>query len=502
MKGNNRIKTQEQKKLKIYDQYNSLVKTRAFTLIMMIILLFCSYNFKANKINTICALIAGIYILEFIFMAFSNAILKRSILRTGSISKTIKLLGAIMTIFVLTGNVFAFLTGMLFISENKSIEYKLCGYMILVNICIIMVSLVNLFKETVVDTFYIGIGIVSVFTVVYIVCTVIIEKNVTMNTFNKKIIWVCIPLVISLVTANVFTLVLIIILIKRYYQKNQEITIQWVDIMRRLFKNETAVIGLLIVAFFLSLSFCSRLTFDYNLAIDNEYSKLLQSPSLQYPFGTDNYGRCVFTRIVFGARISLLVGLGVTTYPMIIGGILGALAGYYPGKVDNIVMRFLDILGAVPGLLLSIVIIAALGASVPVMIFAIGVPGIGSYARLVRASVMNLVDAEFIEAAKAYGAKDRVIVFKHVIPNSLSPIVVNATSALGGAVLATSGLSYLGIGLPTHLPEWGNILRVGNTYLETHPYLAVYPGVAIVVLCLAFNFFGDGVRDALDPKLK
>ena len=181
---------------------------------------------------------------------------------------------------------------------------------------------------------------------------------------------------------------------------------------------------------------------------------------------------------------------------------MGALAGYYGGKLDDCIMRVMDVIYAIPGVLLSMVIIASFGATVPNLIIALGVGRIASYARVTRATVLNMANAEFVEAAKACGANDGVIIFKHIILNSLSPIIVNATIGIGGVVLSTSSLSYLGIGIPSHIPEWGNVLRAGSTYLETQQYLAIFPGLAIIVLVLAFNFFGDGVRDALDPKLK
>ena len=263
-----------------------------------------------------------------------------------------------------------------------------------------------------------------------------------------------------------------------------------------------AIIGMFVVTVLLSISLCSYLTFDYSIATDNNYSALLLEPSLEYPFGTDDYGRCVFTRIVFGARISLAVGIATTVVPIIIGGVLGAISGFYGGKSDNIIMRLLDVLYAVPGILLAIAIVAAFGTSTFNLIMALSIGSIPTYARTVRASVLGLANSEFVEAAKACGAKDHIIIFKHIIPNSMAPIIVRATLSIGGAVLSTSSLSYLGLGVEPHVPEWGNILKAGSTYLETNPYLAIYPGLAIILLVLAFNYMGDGLRDALDPKLK
>jgi peptide/nickel transport system permease protein len=174
----------------------------------------------------------------------------------------------------------------------------------------------------------------------------------------------------------------------------------------------------------------------------------------------------------------------------------------YGGKTDNIIMRVLDVFNAVPSILLAIAIIAALGVSIVNLVLALSVSSIPGYARIVRAQVLGVSNQEFVEAAKACGAKNGRIIFKHIIPNSLAPVIVQATMGIGSAVLSTSSLSYLGLGVPSHVPEWGNILKAGSTFLETNPYIAIFPGVIIIVSVLAFNFFGDGLRDALDPKLK
>ncbi|MPN25017.1 Glutathione transport system permease protein GsiD [bioreactor metagenome] len=187
---------------------------------------------------------------------------------------------------------------------------------------------------------------------------------------------------------------------------------------------------------------------------------------------------------------------------MFMGGMLGAVSGYYGGKLDNAIMRFMDVLYAVPSILLAIAIIASFGTSTFNLVMALSVGSIAVYARTVRATVMSISSSEYVEAARACGAKDILIIVKHIIPNSLAPIIVRATMGIGTAVLSTSSLSYLGLGVEPHIPEWGNVLRIGSMYLETNPYLAIFPGLAIITIVLAFNFFGDGLRDALDPKLK
>lgn len=271
--------------------------------------------------------------------------------------------------------------------------------------------------------------------------------------------------------------------------------------MEKITRNSTAVLGLFFILLMIMISITSRFTFDYALAVENNYSTILQSPSLVYPFGTDNFGRDVFSRIVFGARISLLVGFASTVVPGLIGGFLGAIAGYYSTRIDNWIMRLLDILYSIPGILLAIAIIAAFGANTVNLIIALSVGSIPTYARTMRANVLMVSNYDFVDSAKALGASDFSILFKQVVPNSLAPMIVKSTLTIGGAVIATSSLSYLGLGVEPHIPEWGNILKVGSTYLESNSYLAIFPGLAIILLVLSFNFLGDGLRDALDPKL-
>lgn len=205
--------------------------------------------------------------------------------------------------------------------------------------------------------------------------------------------------------------------------------------------------------------------------------------------------------MIFGARISLIVGFLATLLPFLIGGLFGAISGYFGGRSDNIIMRALDVLYAIPGLLLAITIIAAFGANTVNLIIALSVGAIPSYARTMRANVMQVSTYEFVESARALGADNKQIIFKHVIPNALAPMIVKSTLTVGTAVISTSSLSYLGLGVEPHIPEWGNVLRLGSAYLESQPHLAILPGLAIILLVLSFNFLGDGLRDATDPKL-
>ncbi|MGL5752539.1 MAG: ABC transporter permease [Paraclostridium sp.] len=447
-------------------------------------------------------IVGGIYLLASIIQYVISSKVKKEISINNEISKSTRKLGYVLLPFVLVGNIFTGISGLTLIKKEKGIEYTLSIYMVLITISTILISVLNLFKPYVANTYYIGMGILLAVTVFYIFTMIMISKYINGKQVDKKLKPIGVVLILTAFTGNIFALVLGLVILRKLRNKDSEISIEWIDVLRRLFRNDMAIIGLFIVVLLMSLSICSYLTFDYSIAIDNNYSTILLSPNLQYPLGTDDYGRCVFTRIVFGARISLSVGVVATMVPIIIGGTLGAISGYYGRNVDNIIMRILDVLYAVPGILLAIAIVAAFGASTFNLILALSIGGIPGYARTVRATVLSISHSEFVEAARACGAKDYTIIFKHIIPNSLAPIIVRATLGIGGAVLSTSSLSYLGLGVEPHIPEWGNILKIGSNFLETNPYLAIYPGIAIIMIVLAFNFFGDGIRDALDPKLK
>ena len=278
---------------------------------------------------------------------------------------------------------------------------------------------------------------------------------------------------------------------------------QSADVWRRLKKSKSAMVGLVLIVIFVCMAACAPLIADYSSeVIKMNVSERLQSPSSSHLFGTDEFGRDIFARIVYGTRISLFVGVISVSIALSLGGFLGAIAGYYGGKIDNIIMRFLDVLLAIPAILLAITIVSALGSSIINLMIAVGISNIPGFARVVRAAILSVKDQEFIEAAKAIGAKDHVIILKHVLPNSMAPIIVFATLKVATAIMATASLSFIGLGVQPPKPEWGSMLSGGRAYIRDQMYIVMFPGIAIVLAILSLNLIGDGLRDALDPKLK
>ena len=227
-----------------------------------------------------------------------------------------------------------------------------------------------------------------------------------------------------------------------------------------------------------------------------------EMPSLSHPLGTDEFGRDLLTRILYGARISLFVGILSVSVGCLIGGTLGALAAYYGGRVDNSIMRFLDIWHSIPDLLLAISLASAMGPGIENAIIAIGLTTIPSYARVVRASVMTVKNTEYIEAARCLGASVPRIILRHIIPNALAPIIVQASLGVAGAIITTASLSFIGLGVQPPTPEWGSMLSKGRQYIRNYWHLVTFPGVFIMTTVISLNLLGDGLRDALDPRLK
>lgn len=266
-------------------------------------------------------------------------------------------------------------------------------------------------------------------------------------------------------------------------------------------KNKRAMFGLgFIILLILVAIFADYIT-PYGMREQN-LSNALQFPSAEHWLGTDDLGRDVFTRIIYGTRVSLTVGALSVVLSLLVGSFLGIVAGYYQGWLDTLIMRFCDVLLSVPSILLAIAIVASLGSSMRNMILAIGISGIPVFARIVRASVMAEKEKEYIEASKALGAVDIRIIFKNIIPNILSPVIVQSSMGVASAILSAVGLGFIGLGLEASIAEWGTMLSAGRSYIRTHYYLTFYPGLVIILTVLAFNLLGDGIRDTLDPKMR
>ena len=264
--------------------------------------------------------------------------------------------------------------------------------------------------------------------------------------------------------------------------------------MRRFLKNKLSVIGMVVIIIFILIAIFADQLAPYDYAAQDLTSMYL-SPCAEHPLGTDNLGRDMLSRIIYGTRISLLIGFSSVGISLLIGTLLGCLAGFYGGKVDTLIMRFMDVMLAVPSVLLAIVIAAVLGTGVFNLILAIGIASIPSYARIVRASILSIRDQEYIEAARISGCSDARMILRHILPNILAPV-------LGLAILNASGLSFLGLGVEAPMPEWGSMLAAARGDMRNYPYLVTFPGIAIVLVVLALNMVGDGLRDALDPRMK
>ncbi len=275
------------------------------------------------------------------------------------------------------------------------------------------------------------------------------------------------------------------------------------EIWRRLKKNKMAILGLIILIILLLLAIFADVIADYEtVVIKQNLAERLQGPSSKHLLGTDEFGRDILARMIHGARVSIKVGIFAVGISIIIGGFLGAISGFYGGLIDNIIMRVMDIFLAVPSILLAIAIVSALGPSILNLMIAISVSSVPSYARIVRASVLSIRDQEFIEAAKAIGASNTRIILKHIIPNSLAPVIVQGTLGVASAILSIAGLSFIGLGIQPPDPEWGSMLSGGRQYLRYAWWVTTFPGVAIMITILSLNLLGDGLRDALDPRLK
>lgn len=275
----------------------------------------------------------------------------------------------------------------------------------------------------------------------------------------------------------------------------------WLEAWRSFRKNKLAVLGTLIVLFFILLAIFAPVIAPQGINEQN-FEKRLLAPSSEHWFGTDDFGRDIFSRVVHGARISLWVGFLAVTGSIVVGCLLGILAGYYGKWVDTIISRFFDILLAFPSILLAIAIVAVLGPSLKNALIAIAIINIPNFGRLIRSRVLSVKQEEYILAAKAVGMKNSRILFHHVMPNSIAPIIVQGTLAIATAIIEAAALGFLGLGAEAPNPEWGKMLTDSRAFLVQAPWTMIFPGLAIMLTVLGFNLMGDGLRDALDPKMK
>ena len=275
------------------------------------------------------------------------------------------------------------------------------------------------------------------------------------------------------------------------------------EIWKRFKKNKAAMLGLAIFSVMVILAVFADVICDYDTqVIAQNVANRLKPPSAAHWFGTDAYGRDIFARVVHGARISIVIGLAATVGSVCISGILGSIAGYYGGRVDNVIMRVLDTFLAIPGELLAMAIVASLGPSMTNLLIAVTIARIPPFTRVIRSSILTVIDQDYIEAAIASGARDSYIIVKHILPNAMGPIIIQATMGVGRMILTAAGMSFIGMGVQPPLPEWGSMLAEGRDFMRYSPYITLFPGLAIILTSLAVNLLGDGLRDALDPKLK
>ncbi len=270
--------------------------------------------------------------------------------------------------------------------------------------------------------------------------------------------------------------------------------------LKRFKRNHLAIIGLIVLIFLILMSICAPLIAPYDPR-DIDLFRIQESPSRDHLLGTDELGRDVLSRLLYGSQVTLLVGISAMLISIIVGSILGAIAGYYGGIMDNIIMRMVDIFLSFPTLFLLIILAAYIDTSIFGIIIIIGITSWMGVARLVRGEFLSLKEKEFVEASKALGVKDSKIIIKHIMPNAMAPLIVAATLGVGYAILYESSLSFLGVGIKAPAATWGNMLSNAQQDIFQAPWLAIWPGLMIFITILAINFVGDGLRDALDPKL-
>ncbi len=288
-------------------------------------------------------------------------------------------------------------------------------------------------------------------------------------------------------------------LMKQQYKKQNQLVATW----RQFKKNKMAVFGLVVFIIMVAVALSCSFIFDYQTDIVEQHiMERFQGFSKEHPLGTDQFGRDILKRVLWGGRVSLFCGLGAVTISLTFGSVLGAAAGFFGGAVDDVIMRIMDILLSIPETLLAISLVAAFGTSLPVLLCAMAVGQIPKLSRLVRSQVLTIKNEQFVEAARCCGTKNARIIFKHILPNAVGPIIVNCTLTVARSILTIASLSFIGLGLQPPNPEWGAMLSEAKTRLIDYPYLIVAPGIAIILTVMSLTMAGDGLRDALDPKMR
>jgi len=284
----------------------------------------------------------------------------------------------------------------------------------------------------------------------------------------------------------------------KVYKKRSQIG----EIFYSIRKNTGALMGLIILILLFLMAIYSVFFISWESVTETNILSRFSPPSAKYPFGTDNLGRNVLLRLVYGSRYSLIIGFVTVGVASFIGATLGAVSSYYGGLAESVTMRFMDIIAAVPGLLLGMVIISVMGQSIRNLIIAVTITYIPTFTRISRAAILTVKNQEFVEAARATGFSNARVIFTQVLPNGLSPIIVQITVNLGQAIILAASLSFMGFGVPTPAPEWGGIIANGREFIRTAWWMMTFPGIFIMLTVLALNQLGDGLRDALDPKMK
>nr|WP_106781123.1 ABC transporter permease [Lysinibacillus timonensis] len=283
--------------------------------------------------------------------------------------------------------------------------------------------------------------------------------------------------------------------------KPEKVMGPWEEAWLTFLKSKSAIVGTFIVLFFILLGLIGPFFVPQGIN-DQDFTLRLLPPSGEFWFGTDDFGRDIFSRIVHGARISLAVGFFAVVLSIIVGSFLGIVAGYYGRWIDTLISRVFDIMLAFPSILLAIAVVSVLGPSLQNALIAIAIINVPNFGRLIRSRVLSVKEEEYIVAAKAIGMKDSRILWRHILPNSFSPVIVQGTLAIATAIIEAAALGFLGLGAEAPNPEWGKMLADARVHLMTAPWTMIFPGIAIMLTVLGFNLMGDGLRDALDPKMK